>query len=261
MYWWRWRHTVHSSLLPTQFFAYLYTHLPFPCPVFKQLFPFQAFTTLSLDNRSTYIEYALLDVLACRDQHGQTHLPPYFPSAQTITHWLLCHHFLSLLSVFMFGITYLTASPAPIPYPVLASPYWCSVCMGGTDRGLLHWTGWAFFFFLLLLNMSCLYIKSQSRYMKKIACNYFLLTGYSEPPYFGLLRGRSLVLNTACQLFCLNCVMVVKTISFFFFSLLLWILWLLSECILKRALWRRSQNSTSLAPKAPQILSDGQSPL
>lgn len=35
------------------------------------------------------------------------------------------------------------ASPAPIPYVVLANPYWCSVCVGGTDRGLLHLTGWA----------------------------------------------------------------------------------------------------------------------
>lgn len=37
------------------------------------------------------------------------------------------------------------------------------------------------------------------------------MTGYSEPPYFGFLSGRSLALTTACQSFCLNCVMVIKT--------------------------------------------------
>lgn len=43
----------------------------------------------------------------------------------------------------------------------------------------------------------------------------FFMTGYSEPPYFGFLRGKSLVLTTACQLFCLKCVMVIKTAFFF----------------------------------------------
>lgn len=43
------------------------------------------------------------------------------------------------------------------------------------------------------------------------------MTGYSEPPYFGFLSGRSLALTTACQSFCLDCVMVIKT-AFFFFS-------------------------------------------
>lgn len=41
------------------------------------------------------------------------------------------------------------------------------------------------------------------------------MTGYSEPPYFGFLRGRSLALTTACQSFCLDCVMVMKTAFFF----------------------------------------------
>lgn len=42
------------------------------------------------------------------------------------------------------------------------------------------------------------------------------MTGYSEPPYFGFLRGRSLELTTACQSICLDCVMVKD--CFFFFS-------------------------------------------
>lgn len=37
------------------------------------------------------------------------------------------------------------------------------------------------------------------------------MTGYSEPPYFGFLSGRSPALTTACQTFCLDCVMVIKT--------------------------------------------------
>ncbi len=40
------------------------------------------------------------------------------------------------------------------------------------------------------------------------------MTGYSEPPYFGFLRGRSLALTTACQSFCLDCVTVLKTAFF-----------------------------------------------
>ena len=37
------------------------------------------------------------------------------------------------------------------------------------------------------------------------------MTGYSEPPYFGFRSGRSTALTTACQLFCLDCVMVIRT--------------------------------------------------
>ena len=37
------------------------------------------------------------------------------------------------------------------------------------------------------------------------------MTGYSEPPYFGFRSGRSTALTTACQSFCLDCVMVIRT--------------------------------------------------
>lgn len=58
-------------------------------------------------------------------------------------------------------------------------------------------------------------MESLSGFMKKKMHVIILKTGYSEPPYFGFLRGRSPVLTTACQSFCLDCVMVIKTAFFF----------------------------------------------
>lgn len=79
------------------------------------------------------------------------------------------------------------------------------------------------------------------------------MTGYSEPPYFGLLRGRSLALVTACQFLPRLCIGYKDFFLCHYYD---------DEVtrvryFLKRALWKRSQNSTSVAVKAPQILSDG----
>ena len=96
-------------------FAYLHTHThthTYPC-FYTKLFPLQAFTTHSLNSRSTHIYALSVSLLACRDQPLQMHLSPYVP--QTITHHPLHRHLLSLLSNSHFKHHTPAASPAPIP--------------------------------------------------------------------------------------------------------------------------------------------------
>lgn len=126
-----WCHTVHSNLPPRHFFACVYTPYAFSSKLF-----FCRHLQLIAQITEAHISTLCL-LFRCSEKPLQMLLPPYFLSSQTIIYHHL--HHLSLLS--FLTCFHLQHPPGPTPYFVLANPYWCSVCMGSTYRGLLHWTG------------------------------------------------------------------------------------------------------------------------
>lgn len=137
----------------------------------------EAFLTLWFTGFLSYLSHTNTPIfrLACSSSCRHLHIIAWKTKAHTSELLVsekqcrmhLSHHpfKLSLLSLFRLSFLancFLTFGIMDIQHPLPQSPslclpnfYWCSVCMGGTDRELLMGQGGPL---LLLLNMPCLYI-------------------------------------------------------------------------------------------------------